>query len=307
MDIRKTVAALASCLTIAALATACSNETSSDSANKPHVLTTFTILENMTNEIAGDTVDVRSLTSPGAEIHGYEPTPQDVAAAEKAHLIISNGLGLEHWVHKLTDNSPAATAVATDGITPLPIAGTDTPNPHAWMSPALALTYVDNITKALSDLTPDHANEYRHKATEYKKKINQVNADLLDGLSGLPDNHRTLVTCEGAFSYLAKEAGLAEGSIWPVNNDGDITAQQITQAAALVKKNHVPAVFCESTAEPGPQEQLIRETGAKNGGILYVDSLTDRNGPVPTYLDLLKYDTTTIVKGLGGQNGASAS
>lgn len=305
---RKMAGALASCLTVAAITTACSDGNAPGSgSDKAQVMTTFTILENMTKEVAGDSVEVRSLTSPGAEIHGYEPTPHDVAAAERADLIISNGLGLEHWVHKLTDNSPAATMVATDGITPLPIAGTDNPNPHAWMSPALALTYVDNITKALSDLEPEHADTYRHNASEYKKKINKVNTDLLDGLATLPDNHRTLVTCEGAFSYLAKEAGLKEGYIWPVNNDGDITAQQIARAADMVKKNDVPAVFCESTVEPGPQEQLIRDTGAKNGGILYVDSLSDSSGPVPTYLDLLAYDTKTIVKGLGGNDGVSAS
>ena len=268
------------------------------SADSPEVLTTFTILEDMTRTIAGDTLTVASLTSPGTEIHGYEPSPQDAAKAEKAQLIISNGLGLEHWVHKLTDNSPATKVEATTGIDPINIAGTDTPNPHAWMSPDLALIYVNNIVEALSQLKPEHAETYKDNAKNYSRDIEQVRQELHQGLAALPDNQRALVTCEGAFSYLAKDAHLKEGYIWPVNNEGDITSSQIRSAAEFVKDNHVPAVFCESTVEPGPKEQLIRDTGAADGGTLYVDSLSEASGPVPTYLDLLRYDARTIVEGL---------
>lgn len=266
--------------------------------DKPLVLTTFTILADMAQQVAGDKVDVRSITAPGAEIHGYDPTPSDMAAASDADLILSNGLGLEHWLDKLLTHSKAQRVVTTDGIEPINIENTSTPNPHAWMSPKLAKVYVDNIIAALSSLQPESTDTFRTNGEDYKHKLVGVDKQLNDGLSTLPEHKRALVTCEGAFSYLTREAGMKEGYIWPVNSSGDITPSQIQNAANFTKANNVPSVFCESTVEPGPHEQLMRETGAADGGTLYVDSLSPADGPVPTFLDLISYDATTIVKGL---------
>lgn len=281
---------------------ACSSDSSdghtSTNADKPLVLTTFTILEDMTSQIAGDSVDVQSITDPGAEIHGYEPTPSDIAHASDADLILTNGLGLEHWVDKLLTHASAERVTVTDGINPIPIAGSSTANPHAWMSPKLAKIYVDNIVEALGRIAPESRDTFATNASRYKNQIDQVDHTLTDGLSKLPKNKRTLVTCEGAFSYLTREANMQEGYIWPVNSDGEVTSGQVLDAAKLVKDNHVPSVFCESTVERGPHEQLMRETGAADGGTLYVDSLSPTDGPVPTFLDLISYDVDTIVKGL---------
>lgn len=295
---KKCTAALLSTTTLFSVAACADNTTSQQSQDKPLVLTTFTLLDDMTQRIAGDAVTVRSITEPGAEIHGYDPTPSDIAAASDADLILINGLGLEHWIDKLLTNSSAPRVVTSEGIQPIMIEKTTTPNPHAWMSPHLAKTYVDNITRALSDLKPDAAQNFRTNAENYKKELDKVDHELIDGLSVLPPQQRTLVSCEGAFSYLTREAHMNEGYIWPVNTEGEITPGQVRTAAEFVRKNNVPAVFCESTVEPGPYEQLQRETGAKSGGILYVDSLSPADGPVPTYLDLLTYDVNTIVKGL---------
>nr|WP_273661512.1 zinc ABC transporter substrate-binding protein [Corynebacterium heidelbergense] len=270
------------------------------------VLTTFTILADMARSIAGnaahggpgDVLTIRSLTPPGAEIHGYEPTPADVAAAADASLIIDNGLGLEHWTDRLTQRTHAARATASTGITPIPIAGTTDPNPHAWMSPTAARTYVDNIAAALTDLQPDQAEQFRANADSYKRRLADVDGHIRSGLSQLPKDQRALVTCEGAFSYLARDTHLAEGYIWPVNTEREINSDDIRRAADFVRDHHVPAVFCESTVPAGPKQQLMRETGAADGGTLYVDSLSDAQGPVPTYLDLLEYDAKTIVTGL---------
>ena len=283
-----------------ALLTAC-GAGASDSSNteKPTVLTTFTILEDMTKQVGGDLVEVRSLTSPGAEIHGYEPTPSDVAAASKADLILSNGLGLEHWVDKVLERSEAKRAEVSQGVTPIDIEGTKTPNPHAWMSPNNAVIYVDNIEKALVDLKPDHKDEIHQNADRYREQLKKVDDELEKGLRELPEQSRTLVSCEGAFSYLTRDAGMKEGYIWPVNTEEEATPQQVARAVNFVRDNKVPAVFCESTVNPGAKQQIMRETGAKDGGVLYVDSLSDASGPVPTFLDLLRYDATTIVKGLG--------
>ncbi|MCG7457024.1 metal ABC transporter substrate-binding protein [Corynebacterium sp. ACRPH] len=292
---KRLIATLFTITLASAGATACSD---ADQHDKAEVLTTFTILEDITSNIAGDTLTVRSLTQPGAEVHGYDPTPSDIAAASDAELIINNGLGLEHWLDKLTADSNAQRVTASDGVDPIKIKDTDQPNPHAWMSPTLAKVYVDNIVQALSDLRPDNAKTYEDNGKKYKERLSDVESDLQDGLKALPRHQRALMTCEGAFSYLTEDMNMKEGYIWPVNTEGEITSQQITQAADFVRDNDVPAVFCESTVEPGPKEQLMRDTGARDGGTLYVDSLSEADGPVPTYLDLLSYDARTIVNGL---------
>ena len=268
---------------------------------KPHALATFTVLADIAQNVGGDYIQVDSLTKPGTEIHGYDPTPSDLKAASDADLIMSNGMGLEHWIDKLTSQSDAKRLVVTEGITPISIAegaaeGED--NPHAWMSPNLVKTYVDNIAGAFAELDPDHKDEFQKNADSYKKELDKIQTNMVKGLEGLPDNQRALVTCEGAFSYLAKDGGLQEKYIWPVNAETEATPQSMKAVEDYVKENKVPAVFCESTVDGGPQEQIARATGARDGGILYVDSLSEEGGPVPTYLKLIQYDVDTIVKGL---------
>ncbi|MGP5931481.1 metal ABC transporter substrate-binding protein [Corynebacterium glyciniphilum] len=298
-NIRRTTAATTSILLAGGLV-ACSSDDARD--DTPEVLATFTILADMAQEVAGDSLEVSSLTRPGAEIHGYDPTPGDIRTAAGAEVILSNGLGLENWVDKLTADSDATRVTVTEGIDPIPIEGTDEPNPHAWMSPTLAKIYVDNIVDALSEYSPDNADTFRDNAENYKSQLDDVQDDLTDGLSHLPENQRALQTCEGAFSYLTRDAGMAESYIWPVNSDAEITPDQIRTAASFVDDNDVPAVFCESTVDPGPKEQLIRDTGARDGGTLYVDSLTEDGGDAPTYLDLIRYDVDTIVEGMRGDS-----
>ncbi|MEJ6549591.1 metal ABC transporter substrate-binding protein [Corynebacterium sp. USCH3] len=303
--IRGTAATTASVLLAGGLVACSSGDTGSTGStggDVPEVLATFTILADMAQEVAGDALEVSSLTRPGAEIHGYDPTPGDIRTAAGAEVILSNGLGLENWVDKLTADSDATRVTVTEGIDPVPIDGTDEPNPHAWMSPVLATVYVDNIVEALSDFQPADADTFRDNAEAYKRQLDEVQNDLTEGLSHLPESQRALQTCEGAFSYLTRDAGLAESYIWPVNSDAEITPDQIRTAASFVDDNDVPAVFCESTVDPGPKEQLIRDTGARDGGTLYVDSLTEAGGDAPTYLDLIRYDVDTIVAGMRGDS-----
>lgn len=294
---RRVAGALAATALAAAGLTACG---SSDDDGAPRVLATFTILADIADRVAGDVLTVDSLTRPGAEIHGYDPTPGDIRAAADADLIISNGLGLENWLDKLMSDSDATRVTATDGIDPVTIEGTDDPNPHAWMSPTLAADYVDTIAAAFADNFPDDAATFRRNAEAYKAELAEVETTMRDGLAALPTTQRALQTCEGAFSYLTREAGMSESYIWPVNSAEEITPAQIRRAAGFVRDNDVPAVFCESTVDPGPREQLMRETGAADGGTLYVDSLTEAGGDAPTYLDLIRYDTRTIIDGLHG-------
>ena len=270
------------------------------------VVTTFTVIADMARNVAGEGVDIVSITKPGAEIHGYEPTPQDIVGAAGADLVLWNGLGLERWFEQfLTNLGEVPSATLTDEVEPISITGGEydgRPNPHAWMSVENALIYVDNIQKALSGVDPANAATYAANAEAYKAKLSAALDPLKAQIAALPDDRRWLVTCEGAFSYLARDLGLQELYLWPINADQQGTPRQVRAVIDGVREHAIPAVFCESTVSSAPAEQVARETGAAFGGVLYVDSLSAGDGPVPTYLDLLKVTTETIAKGLTPAN-----
>lgn len=266
------------------------------------VVTTFTVIADMAQNVAGDAAVVESITRAGAEIHGYQPTPRDLVRASGADLILWNGLNLELWFEQFIDNlGPIPSAIISDGIEPFAIregSYEGLPNPHAWMSLDNALVYIDNIQAALSEHDPENASIYAENATRYKAEITAAILPLRDQIAAIPENERWLVTCEGAFSYLARDFGLQEAYLWPMNADQTGTPQQVRSVIDTVRGNDIRAVFCESTVNTDPAEQVARETGAAYGGVLYVDSLSLANGPVPTYLDLLRVTTETIVEGL---------
>jgi len=266
------------------------------------VVTTFTIIADMAANVAGDSADVVSITKPGSEIHNYQPTPKDIVRAHGAGLILWNGLNLEQWFEKFLANlSGVPSAVISDGVQPMSIVEgpySGKPNPHAWMSPTDALTYVDNIARAMAEQDPENAAAYKANAENYKTEITARIAPIRETLAAIPDNQRWLVTSEGAFSYLARDFNLKELFLWPVNADQQGTPQQVRHVIDAVRANNIKAVFSESTISPAAAKQVARETGARYGGVLYVDSLSGPEGPVPTYLDLLSATTQTIAKGL---------
>ena len=268
------------------------------------VVTTFTVIADMARNVGGDAAEVTSITRPGAEIHGYEPTPRDIIGAQDADLILWNGLGLERWFEQFLVNlGDVPSAVVSDGIEPMGISEGEysgKPNPHAWMSLASALIYVDNIRDAMTAADPANADVYATNAEAYKGRITATIGPLREQLLALPESRRWLVTCEGAFSYLARDYGLQELYLWPINADAQGTPQQVRRVIDGVREHAIPAVFCESTVSSDPAEQVARETGSAFGGVLYVDSLTAADGPVPTYLDLLRVTSETIVAGLTG-------
>ena len=265
------------------------------------VVTTFTVIQDIAQNVAGDAATVESITKPGAEIHEYEPTPKDIVKAQSADLILWNGLNLERWFERFFQNIKDKPAVVvTEGITPLSIYEgpyKDAPNPHAWMSPSNALIYIENIKNAFVKYDPQNADTYQKNAAAYGEKIKQLDKPLREKLAQIPADQRWLVTSEGAFSYLAKDYDLKEGYLWPINAEQQGTPQQVRKLIDLVKKNHIPVVFSESTVSAKPAQQVAKESGAKYGGVLYVDSLSAADGPVPTYIDLLNVTVSTIVKG----------
>lgn len=273
--------------------------------NKLLVATTFTVIADMARNVAGEKATIVSVTKPGAEIHNYQPTPQDIVKTDQADLILWNGLGLELWFEKFLEQlADVPSAVLTDGITPIDIYSgpyNGKPNPHAWMSPNDALLYVDNIAKALAGADADNADSYFANATAYKDSIKQLSEPLREQVQSIPESQRWLVTSEGAFSYLARDFGLQELSLWPINADQQGTPAQVKNVIDTVNANGIKTVFSESTVSDKPAKQVARETGAHYGGILYVDSLSESDGPVPTYLDLIKTTMNTIASGLNAQ------
>ena len=275
------------------------------SAQKPlKVVTSFTILADMTRQVAGDYAEVVSITRVGAEIHGYQPTPQDLVAALDADLLLFNGLNLEQWLGQfLAQIGDIPSVRLSAGITPLPIRSgryQGKANPHAWMGVENAAIYIDNIADALSAADPAHARQYRANADAYKARIRQHITPLKARIAEIPPDSRWLVSCEGAFSYLAADLGMRELYLWPINAHQQATPRQVRAVIDAVRAHQIPAVFCESTVNPAPAMQVARETGARYGGVLYVDSLSAADGPVPNYLELIRVNVARIADMMGG-------
>jgi manganese/iron transport system substrate-binding protein len=296
------VACLPSKITGAACLMALTLAPTAFAQDRMKVVTTFTVLADMAANVAGDAADVVSITKPGAEIHGYEPTPGDIVAASDADLVLWNGLNLELWFEQFVANlGDIPSVTVSEGITPIPISSGSyegKPNPHAWMGLENALIYIDNIEAAFAAQDPANAEVYRANAEAYKTRLRATLEPLRAKIAEVPQDKRWLVTCEGAFSYLARDLGLQELYLWPMNADQMGTPQQVRAVIDGVRDNDIPVVFCESTVNTAPAEQVARETGAAYGGVLYVDSLSLSDGPVPTYLDLLRVTSTTVAEGL---------
>ncbi len=269
--------------------------------DKIKAITSFTVIADIAQNVAGDAAIVNSITKPGAEIHNYKPTPKDIVKAQDADIIFWNGLNLERWFQRfLEDIKGVPNIVVSENVTPLSIYEgpyNGKPNPHAWMSSENALIYIENIRKAFVNIDPDNAPIYNQNAKAYSEKVIAINADSIQRLAWIPQNKRYLVTSEGAFSYLAKDLNMKELYLWPINADQQGMPQQARKVIDTVRKFNIPVIFSESTVSNKPALQVASETDAQYGGILYVDSLSKADGPVPTYLDLLRVTTQTIAQG----------
>lgn len=286
---------------VALLISGCGRPEKKAASGKIRVVTSFTIIADMAREVAGDAAEVESITRPGSEIHGYDPTPKDIVKAQQADLVLWNGMNLELWFEKFFENvKDVPSAVLTEGVTPMGITEgpyTGKPNPHAWMSPANAVIYVENIRKALVKVDPANEATYNSNAAAYTAKIKALDEPVRQKLAAIPPEQRWLVTSEGAFSYLCANYDLKPLYLWPINADAQGTPQQVRAVIDAVRANKIPVIFSESTVSDKPARQVAQETGARYGGVLYVDSLTDADGPAPSYLKLLEANADTIVKG----------
>ncbi len=270
--------------------------------DKPTALATFTILADLANNVAGDRVEVKSITKPGAEIHTYQFTPSDLVKAKGADIIIENGLGLELWLKDfITSLGDVPRVTLSEGMEPLFIDGdvySGKPNPHAWMSPKRSIQYVDNLVEAFIKLDPQGAETFKSNANDYKQKLINLDKELNTYISSIPLSKRVLVTCEGAFTYLAKDYGIEEAYLWPVNSESQVTPKRMSRLISKIKEKEVPTIFCETTVSSKAQLQVARSSGANFGGSFFVDSLSEEGGPAPTLLEMQRYNVRLIKKGL---------
>ena len=282
---------------VALTTTSCKNISEVDKSNKKLLLVSFTVLEDIVKNIVGEEFNVKSITKPGMEVHGYQTTPSDLIKGSRAEVFIDNGFGFELWAEKFVSNLKVKRITIANNLKPLFI-GEDAykgkPNPHAWISPKRGIIYVDTLSRALSELKPESKTVFKKNAEIYKNKLLEIDEDFSLFLNTLKKNQKYLVSCEGAFTYLTNDYGLKEAYLWPVNAESQITPKRMAKVISLVKTNDIPAVFCESTVSSESQLAVARETGAKFGGNFFVDSLSEKNGPASSYIDLLNHNLNLI-------------
>ena len=282
-------------------ANSCKRNAFEKETNKEVILASFTVLADIIENVAKDEFVVKSITKPGVEVHGYQPTPSDLIKASKAFVFIDNGFGFELWAEKFVSNLQINRVTISNRLEPIFISEDfykGKPNPHAWISPKRGMIYVDVIVDSLSELKPSEAESFKNNGQIYKNKIAKIDKDFSLFINNLEKNNRYLVTCEGAFSYLTSDYGLKEAYLWPVNAESQITPKRMARTISLVKNKNIPSVFCESTVSNESQMVVARATGAKFGGDLFVDSISQDNKSANTYLKMLQHNLTLIKKGL---------
>jgi len=258
-------------------------------------------LADIISNVAKDDFIVRSITKPGVEVHGYQPTPSDLVNASRAFVFIDNGFGFELWAEKFVSNLKVKRITVAEDLDPIFISEDfykGKPNHHAWISPKRGMLYVDILVDSLSELRPSKRILFEENGKIYKDKLSKIDKEFSLFINNLNKERRNLVSCEGAFSYLTNDYGLEEVYLWPVNAESQITPKRMARTISLVKEKNVPSVFCDSTVSNESQMVVANETGANFGGNLFVDSLSDDSGPASSYMKMLEHNLELIKKGL---------
>ena len=267
----------------------------------PLVVATASIFADMAAVIGGDAVEVVSIVPLGGDPHTYEPTPEAAALVTRAELILRNGLTFEGWLNELIQYSgtSAPTTLITKGIAPLgslDYAGSE--DPHAWMDAQNGLVYADNVYRALAATFPAYADQFAFNHGIYRQQIQELDAWIRDTVVTIPPEHRVLVTSHDAFQYYGRAYGLQLEAILGTSTDADAKTDDVARVIRMIRERELPAIFVESTVNPRLIRQIAEDTDARVGGSLYADSLGDEDSEAPTYLDMLRHNTRTIVRAL---------
>ena len=270
-------------------------------AEKLPVVTSFSILADMVQQVGGEHVQITSMVGPDADAHTYEPTPNDAKALLRARLIIKNGLGFEPWLDRLvtSTDSKATVITASRGVIPrsLDEDGETVPDPHAWHNLANAELYVGNITKALVTADPANKADYERNSLNYLKQIYGLLAEAKNKLGALPPGNRKIVTSHDAFGYLGQAYGIDFLAPQGLSTEREPSAAEVAALITQIRRTRVKAVFMENIKDARLLKQIADESGAHIGGTLYSDALA-ASGPASTFTGLFEYNLNTLYKAL---------
>jgi zinc/manganese transport system substrate-binding protein len=262
------------------------------------VVASFSILGDFAREVGGDRVAVTTLVGANSDVHVYTPSPSDAQKVSGAKLLIINGLGLEGWLPRLVQSSggKAAIVTATTGIAPRRL-GSDA-DPHAWQSVVNAKTYVGNISDGLSRADPANASTYRANASAYLARLDALDAEVRQAVAQIPEARRKVISTHDAFGYFAAAYGIAFIAPQGVSTESEASARDIAAIITQVRSGKIPAVFLENISDPRLMRRIAAETGARVGGTLYSDSLTEEKGDAPTYIDMVRHNIRALTSAL---------
>ena len=271
-------------------------------AEKPRVVTSFSILADMTRAVGGEHIQLNNLVGPDSDAHTYETTPDDARAVRQAQLVVENGLGFEPWLDRLVKSTETGARViqASHGVIPRSLEedGRTIPDPHAWNNLANADLYVGNIARALAQIDPTNAADYQRNAKAYLEQAHALLAYAKDKLGKLPADRRTLVTSHDAFGYLGQAYGLKLLAPQGLSTEREASATEVAELIRQIREQHIRAVFVENIKDPRLMRQIAEESGAKIGGTLHSDALASE-GPASTYLGLYRSNVDTLYQALG--------
>lgn len=276
--------------------------------DKLKVVASFSILADLVKNVGGDRVDVATLVGPGGDAHVYTPTPADAREVAAARLVIVNGLGFEGWLSRLVKSAgnKATVIAATKGITPRKGKTAahghshDDADPHAWQSVANAKVYVANIRDALVATDPAGAAAYRANAESYTAELDALDREVRAAVAKLPAERRKVISTHDAFGYFAGAYGIAFIAPQGVSTEAEATARDVARIITQIRKEKIPAVFLENVSDPRLMRRISQESGAKLGGTLFSDALTDEKGAAPTYIDMIRYNIKALTSALAG-------
>ena len=269
---------------------------------KLKVVATFSILADLVKNVGGDRVAVSALVGPNGDAHVYQPTPSDAKTLADAKLVVVNGLGFEGWLSRLVKASgtKAPTVVATKGVKPRKMEehGHTETDPHAWQSVANAKTYVASIRDALVAADPAGKAAYEANASAYLAKLDALDAEVRDAVAKIPADRRRIITTHDAFGYFAAAYGVTFIAPQGVSTEAEVSAKDVARIITQIKKQKIPAVFLENVTDKRLLERIGAESGARIGGTLYSDALTDEKGEAPTYLDMMRHNVKQLAAAL---------
>jgi zinc/manganese transport system substrate-binding protein len=265
---------------------------------KINVVASFSILGDLVRNVGGDRVNVTTLVGPNGDVHVYTPAPADAKKVAEARLVIINGLGLEGWLPRLVQSSggKAAIVIASNGIVPRKL-GSDA-DPHAWQSVANAKIYVANIRDALEAADPAGAATTRANADAYLAKLDALDREVREAIARIPEARRKVISTHDAFGYFAAAYGIAFIAPQGVSTESEASARDIAAIITRIRTGKIPAVFLENISDPRLMNRISAETGAKIGGTLVSDSLTDEKGEASSYIELVRHNIKALMSAL---------